>query len=951
MTWHLVEGATELFPDNGMMAIHVEDTNIAVVRMGDEYFALANICTHQYALLTDGFIEDGCIECPLHQGLFDVRTGQAQGAPVTKDLKTFATRIDNGQLWVNLQEPGQVASDATEPSLETEESSAGLEQHIVIVGGGQAAAVAVRTLRGKGFAGKLTLVSDEYQLPYERPPLSKGVLLNQTLWSETVLLTQQDAEELNINLILGQPATQLDTQQKRLTLANGQDLHYDKLLIATGARNRALPVAGADLPVVYDLRTLDDAIALKQALKPNARVAIIGGGFIGLEVASSAVALGCQVTLLEASSRLCSRAMHPRAAMHLHQSAEQAGVRIKTYATVESIKMDQGVASLRLASGDECLADVIVVGIGVIPNCELAQQAGLVVSDGIQVNEFGQTSDPSVYAAGDVAIWPKVTDSSLRLESWQNAQEQAISAASTMAGEAKAYDVIPWFWTDQFGQNIQMLGLPNSADGYKWVANTQGGTYYFYNDTQFTGVVAFNDPAAIKQARRWLSASLKKDALLQALEGSQNNDGLIASTRNHRSTNMSDFAQYFEWPKEGLRRIPDWVYTDPAIYQLEVEKIFHGPNWNYVGLEAEIPNSGDFIRSFVGPTAVIVSRDEEGEIHVFMNRCSHRAAEFCRELRGNNAEFVCPYHQWTYDLKGNLAGIPFRRGVGGKGGLPKDFDRAAHNPTKLKVTTRNGVIFASFSDAVPTLEEYLGPRLVEEFDATFDGRKLKVLGYYRNTVPGNWKLYHENLKDPYHATLLHTFLVSFGLLVAGNKAEMICDETGRHGVMASAKTDAGRVSEEDSKEMRAYKPDFQLKEPSMLDFHDEFDSPWSVTMMTLWPNLIVQREMNTLGVRQIVPQGPNEFVMNWTMFGFEGDSEATIKHRMRQGNLMGPAGFLGLEDNEAMKFVQDGMKRSIAGEHLIEMDPKTEVGTADNLISESAIRAMYQYWRKELGIQ
>jgi len=249
-----------------------------------------------------------------------------------------------------------------------------------------------------------------------------------------------------------------------------------------------------------------------------------------------------------------------------------------------------------------------------------------------------------------------------------------------------------------------------------------------------------------------------------------------------------------------------------------------------------------------------------------------------------------------------------------------------------------------------SLADYLGPRITEEFDATFDGRKLKVLGYYRNTLPGNWKLYHENLKDPYHATLLHSFLVSFGLLVAGNEAEMICDETGRHGVMASAKSEAGKVSEEDSKEMRAYNADLKLKAPEILDFDDEFDSRWSVTMMTLWPNLIVQREMNTLGVRQIVPNGPNEFVMNWTMFGFEGDTDEQQRHRMRQGNLMGPAGFLGMEDNEAMKFVQDGMKHSIAGEHLIEMDPDTEAGTADTLISEAAIRAMYKYWRKELGI-
>jgi anthranilate 1,2-dioxygenase large subunit len=733
-------------------------------------------------------------------------------------------------------------------------------------------------------------------------------------------------------------------------LSDGMTLPYDQLLITTGARPRRLSIEGGTLPAVHYLRTLDDAIALKQSLKSGTHVAVVGGGFIGLEIASAATTLGCTVDVLEASPRLCHRALHPRAAMHLHQYAEQAGVRVQTNAQVESIHMVDAKAQLSIDSGEPIKADVVVVGIGVVANSELAESAGLVVEGGIWVNEYGQTSDASVYAAGDVALWPHQKEPLVRLESWQNAQEQAIAAATSMVSKPHAYDVVPWFWTDQFGHNVQMLGLPSPTDHYEWVAHAGGGTYYFHDETRLTGVVALDDAAAIKKARQWLALGLSADALRQAIQGSNNNHEIIASTGNHGSTEMTNLAQYFVWPEEGLRRIPDWVYTDPVIYQMEVEKIFHGPNWNYVGLEAEIPEPGDFIRSYVGPTAVIVSRDEEGEIHVFMNRCSHRAAEFCRELRGNNKEFVCPYHQWTYDLKGNLSGIPFRRGVGGKGGLPKDFDRAAHNPTQLQVTTRNGVIFASFSDQAPALEDYLGPRLLEEFDATFDGRQLKVLGYYRNTVPGNWKLYHENLKDPYHATLLHTFLVSFGLLVAGNKAEMICDETGRHGVMASAKSDAGKVSEEDSKEMRAYKPDFQLQDPSMLDFVEEFDSPWSVTMMTFWPNLIVQREMNTLGVRQIVPQGPNEFVMNWTMFGFEGDSEETLKHRMRQGNLMGPAGFLGLEDNEAMKFVQDGMKRSMPGQHLIEMDPNTEVGTADNLISESAIRAMYQYWRKELGI-
>jgi apoptosis-inducing factor 3 len=406
----------------------------------------------------------------------------------------------------------------------------------------------------------------------------------------------------------------------------------------------------------------------------------------------------------------------------------------------------------------------------------------------------------------------------------------------------------------------------------------------------------------------------------------------------------------YVWPKEGLRRIPDWVYTDQTIYEREVEKIFHGRTWNYVALECEVPNPGDFIRSNVGPTPVVVSRAEDGSIGVFENRCAHRGAEFCRELSGNAKEFVCPYHQWSYDLKGNLAGVPFRRGVGGKGGMPADFKTADHGLRKLNVTTHRGVVFASYCDDMESLQDYLGPEILAEFEATFDGRKPTLLGYYRHTLPGNWKLYHENLKDPYHATLLHTFLVTFGLLVAGNKSLMLADPTGRHGVMASAKSDGKAVSSDAKKEMRAYREGMQLAEPRFMDFIDEFDSPWSVTMATIWPNLIIQREMNTLGVRQIVPTGPHEFIMKWTMFGFEGDDEEMTRHRLRQGNLMGPAGFLGLEDNEAIKFVQDGMQRVPNGLHLVELDPAVEAGTADTLISESAIRAMYQHWRSEMGL-
>ncbi len=404
------------------------------------------------------------------------------------------------------------------------------------------------------------------------------------------------------------------------------------------------------------------------------------------------------------------------------------------------------------------------------------------------------------------------------------------------------------------------------------------------------------------------------------------------------------------WPGDDLTRIPDWVYTDQEVYEREVERIFHGRTWNYVALEAELPNAGDFIRSNVGPTPVVVSRAKDGAVHVFENRCTHRAAEFCRELTGNVKEFVCPYHQWTYDLKGRLQGVPFRRGVAGAGGMPKEFTTADHSPRQLAVTTHRGVVFASYAPDMEPLADYLGPEVMREFEATFDGRALVILGHYRHSLPGNWKLYHENLKDPYHATLLHTFLVTFGLLVAGNKSLMLADASGRHGVMCSAKSDVSKVTAEAKGEMRAFKEGMKLADARMMAFIDEFDSPWSVTMATIWPNLIVQREMNTLGIRQLVPTGPNEFIMKWTMFGFEGDSEEMTRHRLRQGNLMGPAGFLGLEDNEAIKFVQDGMLRVPGGEHLVALDPATPFGTSETLISESAIRGMYRHWREVMGL-
>ena len=414
-------------------------------------------------------------------------------------------------------------------------------------------------------------------------------------------------------------------------------------------------------------------------------------------------------------------------------------------------------------------------------------------------------------------------------------------------------------------------------------------------------------------------------------------------------SNNGDVAE-LSWPDGDLTRIPDWIYTSDEIYDREQERIFRGPTWSYVGFEAEIPNSGDFRRSYVGSVPVIFTRAEDGSIHVLENRCAHRGAEFCRELKGNNPEFMCPYHQWLYNLKGDLIGVPFRRGIKGEGGMPKDFKLEDNGLRKLKVASRGGVVFASFDPNVESLEDYMSPGILKDFDATFTGRKLEILGYWRNRQRGNWKLYHENLKDPYHATLLHTYLVTFGLMVAGQKSAMVADPTGRHGVMASAIGEQDKeVVAASASEMKKFESDYQLEDGRVVSYRPEADSPWSVTMMTVWPNFIVQRELNTLGVRQIVPRGAGAFDMYWTMFGFEDDDADMRDRRLCQANLMGPAGYLGAEDNEAICFVQEGVEHSVSGGGVVLMDSEAE-GTSSSLISESAIRAMYRHYCGVMGL-
>ncbi len=397
------------------------------------------------------------------------------------------------------------------------------------------------------------------------------------------------------------------------------------------------------------------------------------------------------------------------------------------------------------------------------------------------------------------------------------------------------------------------------------------------------------------------------------------------------------------WPADATR-IPDWIYTDEDVYAREIDKIFLGRHWNYVGMDCEVPEPGSYMRSYVGPLPVVVARDTDGEVHVFENRCAHRGVEFCREYRGTADSFICPYHNWTYDLKGDLKAVPFRRGVKGKGGMPSDFDMSEHGLRRFRVTTRGGVIFATASDETEPFEDYLGPDILAEFDSTFDGTEFRLLGVHRNILPNNWKLYQENLKDPYHATLLHTYLTTFGLFVSSNESNIPSDSLGRHGGLLSRRPE-GRpdVSKDEQSNMQAFKQTMELNDPRVLAFFREFDSKWSGSVLTIFPTLTSLRQTNILNTRLLVPRGPNEFMMIWTVFGRADDDEEMTRHRLRQNNIFGPAGFLGIEDNEALKFLQDGLKKSMPRDGLALLGDDDE--PRDTIITERAIRGMYRYYR------
>ena len=402
------------------------------------------------------------------------------------------------------------------------------------------------------------------------------------------------------------------------------------------------------------------------------------------------------------------------------------------------------------------------------------------------------------------------------------------------------------------------------------------------------------------------------------------------------------------WPAEGATRVPYWVYQDPETYAAEQERIFRGPTWSYLCLEAELPEPGSFLTTFVGDMPVVVARDPAGAVHAFENRCAHRGALICMEARGKAERFSCIYHNWTYDHAGNLTNVAFRRGIAGKGGMSAEAKPESQAPKQFRVSSLNGLVFGTLSTQCPTLEDYIGPEVLPRLKRVLK-KPLKLLGTYTQVLPNNWKLYMDNVKDTYHASLLHLFFTRFRInrLTQGGGVFVSADGA-HHCTYTEMVEDAGDAYEKGG--MRsAGSQAFSLENPEVLQQVDEFGDGVSIQILSLFPGFVLHQIRNSLAARQVVPKGVERTELHWTLFGFADDDEAMTKRRLLQANLVGPAGYISMEDGAATGFVQRGVAGSPERASVIEMGG-AGVGSGDSRITETAVRGLWQAWRRHMHV-
>nr|WP_254212847.1 aromatic ring-hydroxylating dioxygenase subunit alpha [Burkholderia multivorans] len=410
------------------------------------------------------------------------------------------------------------------------------------------------------------------------------------------------------------------------------------------------------------------------------------------------------------------------------------------------------------------------------------------------------------------------------------------------------------------------------------------------------------------------------------------------------------------WPEEGLTRVPYQVFQDEAVYADEQEAIFRGPNWSFLCLETEVPNPGDFRSTFVGDAPVVVTRDTDGELYAFENRCAHRGALVCLEDQGNARDFSCVYHAWTYNLQGDLVGVAFKDGIDGKGGMKPDFCTGDHGLRKLRVATLHGLVFGSFSDDVAPLDEYLGEEIVERIARVLDNRSPVVLGRFTQMLPNNWKLYFENVKDSYHASILHLFFTTFRLNRLSQRGGIIVDPSGGHHVSYSAVDHAAAAEaaqaqpagNDYAEQNIRSESEHRLEDTSVLQGVDEFGDGVTLQILSVFPGFVLQQIQNAIAVRQILPRGTRQTELNWTYLGFEDDTPELREMRLRQSNLVGPAGYVSMEDGCVGGFVQRGIEGASESRSVLEMGGD-DAESSSSRVTEASIRGFWKAYRNAMG--
>ncbi|HSR76169.1 MAG TPA: Rieske 2Fe-2S domain-containing protein [Xanthobacteraceae bacterium] len=400
-----------------------------------------------------------------------------------------------------------------------------------------------------------------------------------------------------------------------------------------------------------------------------------------------------------------------------------------------------------------------------------------------------------------------------------------------------------------------------------------------------------------------------------------------------------------QWPGEGLTRVPYWIYSDQDLYAQEQERIFRGNTWNFLCLEAEVPRPNTFRTSNLGDMPVVVTRDADGKLHAFENRCAHRGALLCLHQQGERKEFACVYHNWTYDLAGNLTGVAFRRGIAGKGGMPPDATPERHAPRQLRLETLAGLVFGTLGTETPPLETYLGPDIMRGIRRVMRA-PVRLIGGYSQALPSNWKLYMENTKDSYHASLLHMFFTTFRLNRLSQKGGLVVSENGAGHISYSMSADVAGKEYEQAK-LRTAQEGYALEAPELLQSVDEFGDGIGLQILAVFPGFILQQIRNSLAVRRIVPQGLERTELVWTCFGFESDDEALNALRLRQANLIGPAGFISMEDGAAVGFVQRGSHAAARELSVVEMGGQG-TSSEESRVSEAAVRGFWKSYRAHM---